>query len=95
MIKKSILIKNKKDLKFNNKYIILLKILKLKILNFKSFLKLNFQLQKLNIKKSKKKKNCFKTGRFRSYISFFGLGRHSLKEFFSEKLLPGMRKSSW
>lgn len=96
MIKKSILVKNKKYLKLDNlKYQIIIKLLKLNIFNFKSFLKLNFQLQKFNKRKTIKLKRCFKTGRSRGFISFFGFGRHSLKEFLSVKLLPGIRKSSW
>lgn len=99
MIKKSILIKEKnKELRFFNsniKYNLILNLLKLNIINLNTFLKLKFQIQKLNIKLSEKRKRCFKTGRSRSFISFFGLGRHSIKEFFSEKLLPGLKKSSW
>jgi len=101
MIKKSILIKEKiRELNFSSfnyklKYNLLLNLTKLKSIDFNLFLKLKFQIQKLNIKLSRQKKRCFKTGRSRSFISFFGLGRHSLKEFIAEKLLPGLRKSSW
>jgi small subunit ribosomal protein S14 len=38
---------------------------------------------------------CWKTGKSRGYIRFFGLCRNVLRELTHECLLPGIIKSSW
>lgn len=98
MIKKSILIKEVKR-EFNSKsslhYSILKKLLKDNDLIFNFFLKLHFQTQLFNLRQSNQRKRCRITGRSRGYLSFFGFGRHSLKDLVRENILPGIRKSSW
>jgi len=38
---------------------------------------------------------CFITGRSRGVYSRFGLGRHKLREFAGEGIIPGLAKASW
>lgn len=59
----------------------------------KKYIKFYFYLQK----KSKKQSRlfCFKTKRYKGFYKFFGLSRHSIKEFSCNEVLPGLVKSSW
>jgi small subunit ribosomal protein S14 len=58
---------------------------------------LNKKLQKLprNSAPIRGRNRCWKTGRPRGYVRFFGLSRNALREMAHQGFLPGVVKSSW
>jgi small subunit ribosomal protein S14 len=44
---------------------------------------------------SRSRNRCVVTGRGRGVYGDFGLSRHVLREMWGERLIPGLRKSSW
>ncbi len=60
-------------------------------------LNLHRNLQKLprNSSPVRLRNRCTITGRPRGYFRNFGLSRHVLREYASQGLLPGVKKSSW
>jgi small subunit ribosomal protein S14 len=100
MAKKSMIEREKKRIKLNNKY----KIKRQNLLNqyqttedFNLKLEIHSKIQKLprNSAKIRIRNRCWKTGRPRGYYRDFGLSRHVLREMAHQCLLPGVTKSSW
>jgi small subunit ribosomal protein S14 len=58
---------------------------------------LNQQIQQLprNSSHSRLRNRCWKTGRSRAFLKFFGLCRNSFRELAHNCLLPGVIKASW
>ena len=58
---------------------------------------LNKKLQKLprNSAPTRMRNRCWKTGRPRGFIRFFGLSRNVVREMAHDCLLPGVTKASW
>lgn len=58
---------------------------------------LNEKLQKLprNSAPIRMRNRCWKTGRPRGYLRFFGLCRNQVREMAHDCLLPGVTKASW
>ena len=92
--------REKKRIKFNNKY----KIKRQNLLkqyqtteDFNLKLEIHSKIQKLprNSAKIRIRNRCWKTGRPRGYYRDFGLSRHVLREMAHQCLLPGVTKSSW
>ena len=100
MAKKSIIEREKKRIKLNQKYQIkrnnLLKHYK-ETKDFTLKLKIHSKIQKLprNSIKIRIRNRCWKTGRSRGVYRDFGVSRHVLREMAHRCLLPGLKKSSW
>ena len=58
---------------------------------------LNQKIQKLprNSAPTRVRNRCWKTGRPRGYVWFFGLCRNAVRELAHECVLPGVTKASW
>jgi len=100
MAKKSMIEREKKRIKLNNKY----KIKRQNLLkqyqtteDFNLKLDIHSKIQKLprNSAKIRIRNRCWKTGRPRGYYRDFGVSRHVLREMAHQCLLPGVTKSSW
>lgn len=100
MAKKSMIEREKKRIKLNNKY----KTKRQNLLNqyqttedFNLKLEIHAKIQKLprNSAKIRIRNRCWKTGRPRGYYRDFGISRHVLREMAHKCLLPGVTKSSW
>jgi small subunit ribosomal protein S14 len=100
MAKKSMIEREKKRIKLNNKY----KIKRQNLLkqyqtteDFNLKLEIHSKIQKLprNSAKVRIRNRCWKTGRPRGYYRDFGVSRHVLREMAHQCLLPGVTKSSW
>lgn len=100
MIKKSILQRNLKKYKLNNKFLIQRLHLKYKR-KLTSNLLAKFTVQKVfqilpkNSSLTRFNRFCFKTGRNHGYYRDFGLSRHVLREMAHNCELPGLTQSSW
>jgi small subunit ribosomal protein S14 len=100
MAKKSMIEREKKRIKLNQKYATkratLLNNYRAEE-NFNRKLEIHSQLQKLprNSAKTRIRNRCWKTGRPRGVFRDFGLSRHVVREMAHQCLLPGLRKSSW
>ena len=100
MAKKSMIEREKKRIKLNNKYTgkrdSLLKQYQ-ETEDFKLRLEIHAKIQKLprNSAKIRIRNRCWKTGRPRGFYRDFGLSRHVLREMAHNCLLPGVTKSSW
>ena len=100
MAKKSMIEREKKRIKLNQKYQIkrnnLLKQYK-ETKDFNLKLEIHSKLQKLprNSIKIRIRNRCWKTGRSRGVYRDFGISRHVLREMAHKCLLPGLKKSSW
>lgn len=100
MAKKSMIEREKKRIKLNNKYTLkrnnLLKQYQ-ETENFKLRLEIHSKIQKLprNSSKIRIRNRCWKTGRPRGFYRDFGVSRHVLREMAHNCLLPGVTKSSW
>jgi len=71
---------------------------KLKLTNYlEDIYILNKKLQKLpkNSSLQRLRNRCWKTGKSRGYIKFFGLCRNAFRNLALNCFLPGIRKSSW
>jgi len=100
MAKQSMIQRELKRIKLNNKYSEKRKILILdykKTDNYQSKLEIHNKIQKLprNSAKNRIRNRCWKTGRPRGYYRDFGLSRHVMREMAHQCLLPGVTKSSW
>ena len=100
MAKKSMIEREKKRIKLNQKYAFKRANLLNKYRaeeNFNMKLEIHSQLQKLprNSAKTRIRNRCWKTGRPRGVFRDFGLSRHVVREMAHQCLLPGVRKSSW
>ena len=100
MAKKSMIEREKKRIKLNQKYSLKRSTLLNKYRaeeNFNKKLEIHSQLQKLprNSAKTRIRNRCWKTGRPRGVFRDFGLSRHVVREMAHQCLLPGVRKSSW
>ena len=100
MAKKSMIEREKKRIKLNQKYAFKRATLLNKYRaeeNFNKKLEIHSQLQKLprNSAKTRIRNRCWKTGRPRGVFRDFGLSRHVVREMAHQCLLPGVRKSSW
>ena len=100
MAKKSMIEREKKRIKLNNKY----KTKRQNLLNqyqttedFNLKLEIHAKIQKLprNSAKIRIRNRCWKTGRPRGYYRDFGVSRHVLREMAHQCLLPGVRKACW
>ena len=100
MAKKSMIEREKKRIKLNNKF----KIKRQNLLkqyqtteDFNLKLEIHSKIQKLprNSAKIRIRNRCWKTGRPRGYYRDFGVSRHVLREMAHQCLLPGVTKSSW
>nr|YP_009092937.1 ribosomal protein S14 [Chaetoceros simplex]AIR75328.1 ribosomal protein S14 [Chaetoceros simplex]QXM17709.1 ribosomal protein S14 [Chaetoceros tenuissimus] len=100
MAKKSMIEREKKRIKLNNKY----NSKRQKLLkeyqtteDFNLKLEIHSKIQKLprNSAKIRIRNRCWKTGRPRGYYRDFGISRHVLREMAHQCLLPGVTKSSW
>nr|YP_009496813.1 ribosomal protein S14 [Pseudictyota dubia]AWT39526.1 ribosomal protein S14 [Pseudictyota dubia] len=100
MAKKSMVEREKKRIKLNNKYTLkrntLLKQYQ-ETEDFKLRLEIHAKIQKLprNSAKIRIRNRCWKTGRPRGFYRDFGVSRHVLREMAHNCLLPGVTKSSW
>lgn len=100
MAKKSMIEREKKRIKLNNKYTLkrnnLLKQYQ-ETEDFKLRLEIHSKIQKLprNSSKIRIRNRCWKTGRPRGFYRDFGVSRHVLREMAHNCLLPGVTKSSW
>ena len=100
MAKKSMIEREKKRIKLNQKYalkrVTLLNNYRAED-NFNMKLEIHYQLQKLprNSAKTRIRNRCWKTGRPRGVFRDFGLSRHVVREMAHQCLLPGVKKSSW
>ena len=100
MAKKSMIEREKKRIKLNQKYQIkrnnLLKQYK-ETKDFNLKLEIHSKIQKLprNSIKIRIRNRCWKTGRSRGVYRDFGISRHVLREMAHKCLLPGLKKSSW
>jgi small subunit ribosomal protein S14 len=58
---------------------------------------LNEKIQKLprNSARTRIRNRCWKTGRPRGYLRFFGLCRNAVRELAHDCFLPGVIKASW
>jgi|TARA_B100000809_G_scaffold256551_1_gene296686 small subunit ribosomal protein S14 len=100
MAKKSMIQREIKRIKLNQKYSDKRKALILEYSNTENFdskLEVHNKIQKLprNSSKIRIRNRCWKTGRPRGYYRDFGLSRHVLREMAHQCLLPGVTKSSW
>ena len=100
MAKKSMIEREKKRIRLNQKYSLKRNILIKKYRNENNFhLKLEFhsKLQKLprNSSKTRIRNRCWKTGRPRGIFRDFGISRHVFREMAHQCFLPGVKKASW
>nr|YP_010428199.1 ribosomal protein S14 [Hydnora longicollis]USN93648.1 ribosomal protein S14 [Hydnora longicollis] len=102
MTKKSIIVRENKKKKLENKYYLTYSILKNQIKKNKlsKSKKINQIKNKLktlprNSLAVRLRKRCLVTGRPRSYYRDFGQSRHFLYKKFNLCLLPGTKKSNW
>ena len=100
MAKKSMIEREKKRMRLNQKYALKRATLLNKYRteeNFNMKLEIHSQLQKLprNSAKTRIQNRCWKTGRPRGVFRDFGLSRHVVREMAHQCLLPGVTKSSW
>lgn len=100
MAKKSMIEREKKRIRLNQKYSLKRNILIKKYRNESNFhLKLEFhsKLQKLprNSSKTRIRNRCWKTGRPRGIFRDFGISRHVFREMAHQCFLPGVKKASW
>ena len=100
MAKKSMLEREKKRIKLNNKYQTKRKNLLKRYQTTQDFnlkLEIHSEIQKLprNSAKIRIRNRCWKTGRPRGFYRDFGISRHVLREMAHQCLLPGVTKSSW
>ena len=100
MAKKSMIEREKKRIKLNNKYSARRTNLLEEYENTNDFdlkLDVHSKIQKLprNSSKIRIRNRCWKTGRPRGVYRDFGLSRHVLREMAHNCLLPGVTKSSW
>jgi small subunit ribosomal protein S14 len=100
MAKKSMIEREKKRIKLQNKYALKRSNLLKKYqttANFNMKLEIHSKLQKLprNSAKTRIRNRCWKTGRPRGVFQDFGLSRHVFREMAHQCLLPGVTKSSW
>jgi|TARA_B110000977_G_C11027007_1_gene473615 small subunit ribosomal protein S14 len=100
MAKKSMIQRELKRIKLNNRYTEKRKILILDYKNTNDYdlkLEIHNKIQKLPLNSSKIRirNRCWKTGRPRGFYRDFGLSRHVLREMAHQCLLPGVKKSSW
>jgi small subunit ribosomal protein S14 len=100
MAKKSMIEREKKRIKLNNKYRIKRQDLLKQYQTTEDFnlkLEIHSKIQKLprNSAKIRIRNRCWKTGRPRGYYRDFGVSRHVLREMAHQCLLPGVTKSSW
>jgi small subunit ribosomal protein S14 len=100
MAKKSMIEREKKRIKLNNKYRTKRENLLKQYQTTEDFnlkLEIHAKIQKLprNSSKIRIRNRCWKTGRPRGYYRDFGLSRHVLREMAHQCLLPGVTKSSW
>lgn len=100
MAKKSMIEREKKRIRFHQKYA--LKRTSLlqsyaKAESFHSKIEIHSKLQRLprNSSKTRIRNRCWKTGRPRAVFADFGLSRHVVREMAHQGLLPGVTKSSW
>jgi len=100
MAKKSMIEREKKRIKLNNKYGLKRQSLLKQYETTEDFnlkLEIHSKIQKLprNSAKIRIRNRCWKTGRPRGYYRDFGVSRHVLREMAHQCLLPGVTKSSW
>ena len=100
MAKKSMIEREKKRIKLNQKYQIKRNNLLKQYRETKDFtlkLEIHSKIQKLprNSIKIRIRNRCWKTGRSRGVYRDFGVSRHVLREMAHRCLLPGLKKSSW
>ena len=100
MAKKSMIEREKKRIKLNNKYNTKRQNLLKEYQTTEDFnlkLEIHSKIQKLprNSAKIRIRNRCWKTGRPRGYYRDFGISRHVLREMAHQCLLPGVTKSSW
>jgi len=100
MAKKSMIEREKKRIKLNNKYQTKRQNLLKQYQTTEDFnlkLEIHSKIQKLprNSAKIRIRNRCWKTGRPRGYYRDFGVSRHVLREMAHQCLLPGVTKSSW
>ena len=100
MAKKSMVEREKKRIRLNNKYEAKRNLLLQEYRSTKDFtlkLEIHSKIQKLprNSAKNRIRNRCWKTGRPRGYYRDFGVSRHVLREMAHQCLLPGVTKSSW
>ena len=65
--------------------------------SLESIFELNEKIQRLprNSARTRIRNRCWKTGRPRGYVRFFGLCRNAVREMAHECFLPGVTKASW
>jgi len=100
MAKKSMIEREKKRIRLNQKYSLKRKILLKDYQTEKNFnlkLELHSKLQKLprNSSKTRIRNRCWKTGRPRGIFRDFGVSRHVFREMAHQCFLPGVTKASW
>jgi small subunit ribosomal protein S14 len=100
MAKKSMIEREKKRIRLNNKYAAKRDLLLHEYRTTDDFtlkLEIHSKIQKLprNSAKIRIRNRCWKTGRPRGYYRDFGVSRHVLREMAHQCLLPGVTKSSW
>lgn len=100
MAKKSVIHREKKREKLEQKYHLIRRSSKQEINKAPSLIqkwKIHEKLQSLprNSAPTRLHRRCFLTGRPRGNYRYFGLSRHILLEMFHAALLPGTTRSSW
>jgi small subunit ribosomal protein S14 len=100
MAKKSMVEREKKRIKLNNKYQAKRENLLKQYQTTEDFtlkLEIHSKIQQLprNSSKIRIRNRCWKTGRPRGFYRDFGISRHVLREMAHQCLLPGVTKSSW
>ena len=100
MAKKSMIEREKKRIKLNQKYeskrqALLEEYSRTSDFNLK--LEIHSKIQRLprNSSKIRIRNRCWKTGKPRGYFRFFGLCRNALRELAHDCILPGVIKASW
>ena len=65
--------------------------------SLETIFELNKKIQKLprNSARTRIRNRCWKTGRPRGYLRFFGLCRNAVRELAHDCFLPGVIKASW
>ena len=100
MAKKSLINREKKRQKLEQKYHLIRRSSKKEISQVSSLIdkwKIHGKLQSLprNSAPTRLHRRCFSTGRPRGNYRYFGLSGHILREMFHACLLPGTTRSSW
>ena len=100
MAKKSMLERESKRKKLVNKYFEIRKNLRAKFkeaISLEEKLLASAKIQKLprNSAPTRLRNRCWKTGRPRGFIRFFGLCRNAVRELSHDCFLPGITKASW